>query len=543
MVSSSRHAIVYLLLVLSTVVSVHAQSAADKSATSSISGKVLVGGKGVSGVVVGLLLVETRNRVHSTHFKAVTDEEGNYRITKVRPGTYDVIAAAPAFVASDRRKTVIVGPNEAIENIDITLLRGGVITGKVTDADGNPVIAESVYLALATPGHRLAPAPYQPTIRTDDRGIYRAFGIPAGSYKVFAGKDQTYVPVISSSGAGHPLTYHPNTADAAQGTAIEVGEGTEAINVDITLVRPQRRYSASGRIIDADTSKPMPSLRVGVQVFFQRGHSSSTAAETNKEGEFHVRHLAPGKYAAYVEQRPGSELYAEPFRFEVIDQDVEGLLLKTSIGASASGVVVVEGSDDPNVRANLARGRIVGVVANDNLGPFSPHTTIQPDGSFRITGLPAGRLMPQVQTPDKFKVMRLERDGVVYPRGVDIKQGEHITGLRVVVNHANGVIRGSIVLPEGLVLPPTARFLIRLKRNEDPPFVGYGMPVEADARRQFVVDGLIQGTYEVNLVIVDLPPSQRPRIERTSQTVVITSGAVVEVTLNVQMAKPDPAGP
>lgn len=539
MVSSSRQAIVYLLLVLSTVVSAQSQSAADKSATSSISGKVTVGGKGVSGVVVGLLLVESPHRSHSTHFKAVTDEEGNYRITKVRPATYDVVAAAPAYVATDGRKSVIVGPNEAIENIDITLLRGGVITGKVTDADGNPVIAEPVYLLAATPRRLTGPAT-QLSIRTDDRGVYRAYGIPAGSYKVFAGRDETHFGSISSKG-GHPRTYHPGAADAAQATAVEVSEGTEAINIDITLVRPALRYNVSGRIIDADTSNPMPGLRVGVQVFFQSGRSSITAATTNKQGEFHVANLAPGKYAVYVEQRPGSELHTEPLRFEVINQDIDGLLLKTSIGASASGVVIVEGSDDPKVRANLARGRIVGVVANDNLGPSAPSVNIQPDGSFHITGMPAGRFMPQVNIPDKFKVMRLERDGVVYPRGVDIKPGEHITGLRVVLNHANGVIRGSIVLPEGLVLPPTTRFLIGVRRTEDAPFVGYGSPVEADARRQFVVDGLIAGTYEVNLgIMVDVPLAQRPRIPRTSETVVITSGSVAEVTLTVQMPKPGP---
>ena len=233
MVSSGRQTIVCLLLFLTTVLSAQAQSTVDKTATSTISGKVKVGGKGVWGVVVGLVISDQyRSNPRPTRFRSTTDEEGNYRITKVPPGTYDVIAASPAYVATEGRKSLIVGKNETVENIDITLERGGVITGKVTDADGRPVIEEMVYVSEATTAQRPG---YSRNVRTDDRGIYRAYGVPAGSYKVSAGRDSNTSLSSSRPKGGHQRTYHPSAVDPTAATIIHVSEGSEATDVDITL--------------------------------------------------------------------------------------------------------------------------------------------------------------------------------------------------------------------------------------------------------------------------------------------------------------------
>ena len=259
MVSSCRQTILCILLLLSLAISARSQSTVDKAVTSTISGKVTIGGKGLSGVVVGLVISDQfRSNFRPTRFRSTTDEEGNYRITKVPPGTYEVIVASPTYVATEGRKSLVIGKNETLENIDITLASGGVITGKVTDADGNPVIEETVYVSAATTGYRL---PYFRNIRTDDRGIYRAYGIPAGRYKVSAGKNSA-LPA-----GGRQRTYHPSAIDPAAAFVIDVSEGSEATNVDITFAGSARTYSARGRIIDSDTAQPMPNTRVGLQIF------------------------------------------------------------------------------------------------------------------------------------------------------------------------------------------------------------------------------------------------------------------------------------
>lgn len=356
MVFSGRQTIVCILLLLSLVANAQSQKAVDKAATSTISGKVTVGGKGLSGVVVALAISDQfRSNLRPTRFRSTTDEDGNYRITKVPPGNYEVIPASPVYIPGEFRKSLIVGKNETVENVDITLLRGGVITGKVTDADGNPVIDETVYvLASATTGQRL---PYFRNIRTDDRGIYRAYGVPAGKYTVSAGRDPKSSVGKRPPEGEYQRTYHPSALDLDEATVIEVSEGSEATNVDITFGGSTNTYSARGRIIDSDTDKPIPNARVGVQVVMPNGSTSTmeSVAESNKDGEFKVDNLPPGKYAVYSEPQAGSNRHSDAAKFEITDRDVEGLVVKTFGGASVSGVVVLEGTDDTKVRANYLR--------------------------------------------------------------------------------------------------------------------------------------------------------------------------------------------
>ena len=537
MVSSSRQIFV-LVFLLGAVVCANAQPASDKASTSTISGKVTIGGKGVSGVVVGLATETPSNSLHITGLKAVTDDDGNYRIKNVPPGSYKVMVAAPAHVQSDGFTPVVVGKNEVAENVDVTLVRGGVITGKVIDADGRPVPEEQVFFSVTTVGRAV---PYLRTVRTDDRGVYRAYGLAAGRYTVSAGRDS--ISSFARANDGHGRTYHPSAVNPADATVIQVNEGSEATNVDITLGRELSKYTARGRVIDGETSQPLPNAPIAIQVFFVNGSTSITkAAESTKDGEFKIENLPPGKYAVYLEMPAESDSFAEPVRFEVTDQDVEGLLIRTSKGATVSGTVVLEGTHDPTVTANLPGMRILAAVWKESYRTPSPYVTVKPDRSFRVTGLPAGRLTFNLPiNRDHLRVIRMERAGVVYPGGIEIKERDQVTGLRVVLAQANGKIRGQLRLPDGVELPPAARFLVSIRRIEDPAF--NNSPVQADARGQFLVDGLFPGTYEFNVSVVGVPGNQRPRITRPTQTVVVTNGAIADVTIPLQMPKPDPVGP
>jgi uncharacterized protein (DUF2141 family) len=528
----SRRKIVPLLLFLSAIVSANAQPAADKAPRATISGKVTMGGKGVSGVVVGLAIATPSASTHTTRFRGVTDEDGNYRIKNLPPETYQVLVAALAYVQSER-KSVVVGKNEVVENVDITLNRGGVITGKVTDADGRPVVEEQVFFSATE--SRL---PYFRTILTDDRGVYRAFGLPPGRYTVSAGKDS-----VSSFGGradGPQRMYYPSVLNASDATTIEVNEGSEANNIDITLGRQVSKYTARGRIIDGDTSQPLPNAHIGIQLYFAVGGSVShaAAAESTKDGEFKFENLPPGKYAVYLDSQTDSEWFSEPVRFEVIDQDIDGLLIKTSKGGSISGVVVLEGAA---IKLNLAGHKTSVFLSGQNNQQPMPPANIDQNGGFHVTGLPAAQLMLVLPiNQDHLRIMRIERDGIVYRNGIEIKERDQITGLRVVVSQANGTIRGVLKLPEGVVLPAAARLLINVKSIEDP--ITSSTRVEADARGQFLVQDLVAGTYDFDVAVVGVR-DQRPSIQRPSQTVVVTNGAIADVTITLQLTKTGAGGP
>ena len=535
--SAARQTVVGVLLLLIPIVGVRTQGVVDKASNSTISGKVTVGGKGLQGIIVALTISDQyRSNFRPTRFRSITDQDGNYRITNVPPGTYDVIAASPTYVPTEGRKSLIVNKNETVENIDITLERGGVITGKVTDADGRPVIEEMVYLSATKTTQRIAP--YFRNSRTDDRGIYRAYGVPAGSYTVSAGGGANSFG--GRGEGGHQRTFHPSAIDPTAATVINVSEGSEATNVDIMLGGPARTYTARGRIIDSETAQPMPNTRVGLQVFFQHGMSASgNMAESTKTGEFKLENLAPGKYGVYSEPPADSNWHSEAVQFEVTDRDVEGLVIKTSRGATVSGVVVLEGTDDAKVRAHLVERRIVGEIVDGYIGRSDPSSAINPNGSFRLSGLSAGRLIPHLQPREPFRVIRLEREGIVYPRGFDIKERDQVTGLRVVVGYANAAIRGTIKLPTGLELPAPPRFRVFVRRTDEQVPNSYIAPVEADTRGNFRFDNLIPGTYDIVVnVLISATPGQPQRIPTTKQTVVVTNGAVADVTFTVQIPVP-----
>jgi hypothetical protein len=64
---------------------------------------------------------------------------------------------------------------------------------------------------------------------TDDRGIYRIYGVAPGRYRVSAGvsDDDTY-PSIRTGRVSYRRTYYPDAPDAADAKIVEVTAGGEA---------------------------------------------------------------------------------------------------------------------------------------------------------------------------------------------------------------------------------------------------------------------------------------------------------------------------
>ena len=126
-------------------------------------------------------------------------------------------------------------------------------------------------------------------------------------------------------------------------------------------------------------------------------HSSSgtgggTNVRSNSYGEFTLEKLPTGKYEISIQPPPDSNLKAESISFDLVDQDVSGLVIKATTGASLSGVVVLERTRDRNnigpAPAWLSvywRSEAQGYSYSSN-----GSTPIKPDGTFHVGGLTAG---------------------------------------------------------------------------------------------------------------------------------------------------------
>jgi len=541
-------AVVLTLLSLTTVLC--AQTATKqpvKVPRGSVAGRVTIKDKGAAGVVVSLRLGDMFNFREATYLKATTDPDGYYKITNVGPGTFSVTPSAPAFVMADskdpRAKTVLVGEDEAVDGINFALVRGGVITGRVTDADGRPVIEQQVAIYTADAFDKRLPE--RPIIavsgvNTDDRGVYRVFGLNSGRYKVAAGRsDDSMNLSYGQERSSYRQVFHPDVTDQAKATIVDVTEGSEATNVDITLGRTLQTFNASGIATDGEKGTPVPNVRFTLQrLVGERPEYMNAFAVSNSRGEFVLEGLIPGRYRVYMFPNQPNDARAEELTFDITDQDVTGLNLRVVKGASITGMVFLE-TDDKTAQAKLGdlQLRVFSTVSSGGMSS-SGTSQIGPDGSFRLGGLASGNHnfqlgMPSSPFPPKgFSITRIERDGMV-TRGLDIKEGEQVTGVRVILSYGTATIRGLVKIENG-ALPEGARIFVRMTRPGDP--LSMMRPIVVDNRGRFLVEGVSPGTYDLQANIVGIPTSGSPKNAKREATV--QGSETIDVTITIDLGAP-----
>ncbi len=126
-------------------------------------------------------------------------------------------------------------------------------------------------------------------------------------------------------------------------------------------------------------------------------------------------------------------------------------------------------------------------------------------------------------------ISQIERDGVVQPDGIQIQNGEQVTGLRVIATHSTGTIRGKVKIENRPLQSDWRVFVSLVKLGEQSNW----MPPEVDARGHFIAAGLTSGSYEI-WATVYTPGS--PQTARSSkQLVTVADGVVSEVTITVDL--------
>jgi hypothetical protein len=552
-----RYAFFGLLLLGITASAAFAQST-QKQGTGTITGQIMLGDKGMANVAVVLYPPE-RIPERTAVARATTDYEGHYRLTGVPAGRYNLVVVAPAMVGpsegmfGETGKAVTIAEGEMVEKIDVSLVRGGVITGRITDADGAPVIGERINLSSVDKTQRGRNfSSFNPFMnQTDDRGIYRLYGLSPGRYTVSIGESAENPGFRFGSGERgyYARTFHPNVTDESKATIIEVTEGSEASNVDITLGRKSQTFAATGRVVD-DNGKPVPNVRIGHGAVMKdqgRMGAIGLGTVTDDSGRFRLDGMIPGRYAAFVWSDVDTGGYSDPVMFEIAEGDVSGLELKLRRGASISGVAVVEGTTDRSVLANLSHLRLSARPSQPSeaiTAPIYAGTTINPDGSFRITGLRPGksRLYLSSYPPiPGFTLARVEREGSAL-REIDVASGAQVMGLRVVIEYGTGSVRGMVKLENG-TLPEDLRMNV-IARRADTTNGPYERGSQVDARGRYLIEGLATGEYEVSLYVYLVTTGSRPRgFPSIKQNITVTSGIASEVNLTFDLNTIKEGGP
>jgi hypothetical protein len=182
---------------------------------------------------------------------------------------------------------------------------------------------------------------------------------------------------------------------------------------------------------------------------------------------------------------------------------------------------------------------------SDNLMSSTMTSPINSDGGFRITGIRPGKvsLFSYMQRggPAALRILRIERNGMELRDGVDVRSGEDINGLRLVLGAGSSVLRGDVKI-EGGSLEGVNLYVMYRPANGDPHRF---YRAELDARRHFVIKDLTPADYELVIGPMSVEISGERgsrtmnRMPTVRQTVTVRAGTDSEVTL-VMTLKPEP---
>jgi protocatechuate 3,4-dioxygenase beta subunit len=491
------------------------QTNSEKQRTATVSGRVILNGKPLSGVMVEFLPERRPGQAGRVEpLQAVADEQGSYHITGIPEGSYRVKILPNEFLIvvglpfPVRQKLINVAEGEKVEQFDLVLKRAGVITGRVSGARGRPIAGQEIKLARISDNGERQLSSYNSTrvTMTDEQGVYRIFPLPEGRYLISAGMTPSMgIGTQAQQDVYYPHTYHPGVSDPSRARVVEVSEGAETAGVDILIAEAMKTYELKGRVVNAETGNPVG----GIQISYT-GHGkdggvfwppSRQETRSNAEGEFQFQGLLPGKYNVYPIIGRASGYFGDPAICEITDGAVDGVEIKLGTGGSVSGTVIIEGANDPlslTARAKPLQIRINSPVKTpQGVAYKGAAARVNADGSFRLAPVRPGKArFYTYPSDDGFWLKRVELDGTIIPDGLEIGPGENLSNVRVIVGYGSLKLRGEVKVIGG-DLPPHIQFSVSIHRvNES----GAGfMQSMSDERGRFVFSNLIPGEYEVRI--------------------------------------------
>ena len=508
----------------------------DEPKTGSISGRVVSdSGQPLAGATVsvrgaGLL---TMGRTTTSNI------EGNFQVNGLDNALYYVSANSPAYVSpppdiDSPPPTYRVG-----DNVKLELIRGGVITGTVTNSQGEPVVSVRVRAFLV---RNAAGQPTKGAVlsfgerATDDRGIYRMFGLAPGTYLVQAGGAGNNQTSMNATDFDAPTFAPSSTRDTA--SEIQVRSGEEA-TVDIRY-RGEQGHTISGSVKTQGTSGASISLRqVGDGVMPTSGSYQPPGARG-----FTISGLADGDYELTAQEVIATTpttfpdiAVADPLRVTVKGADITGLELIPKPLASIAGRITLEPSklqDCQNKRQPLFSETMITLVQNQKnpevdalalMRLFVGSSAPDKDGAFVMRNVRQGQYSFSPRFFARYWYLKsMTLPSTAPPAGsaksapvptikdaarnwTAVKSGDRIMGVTITLSEGAASLRGQVSRSEDAKLEAGLRFyLVPSERDKaDDPLRYFTSEIGGDGT--FSVTNLPPGKY---LTLAQQPQADTP---------------------------------
>jgi hypothetical protein len=498
-----------------------------------ITGRVVsASGESLSGATVYLSTLGVAAQPRS----AMVDAGGNFKLDGLEAGSYSLWASVPGFVSdnsvspSDQRHYYHPGDSPTL-----TLTKGGVITGTVTNSTNTPVISTSVraFRVRDANGQPVQVVSQLGERLTDDRGVYRLYGLAPGSYVISAGGPGRSFGFSASQYENDAPTYAPSST---RDTAVEIFvRGGEEITADIQY-RGEPGHSISGTVAGfPQTASMMPSNAVvTLTEVHSRAAITSASANAFSGYGFALYGVADGEYELAAQRyapASGEASASEPHRVKVQGADLTGINLNLVPLASIAGRLILESSPPADcVKRRLTANQETVITARRFLPDPKPPTRPAaktpaatpevpinlanqiadaiPDakGDFNLRNLRSGAFRIDPQLPEAGWYLRSisigpapttmrASDPNVTRDGITLKSGERVAGLTVTITEGAAGLRGRISVPEGQRVPTGLRvYLVPAERdNAENVLRFFEASTESDAT--FAVGNIAPGRY------------------------------------------------
>jgi hypothetical protein len=411
----------------------------------------------------------------------LTDASGQFSFKDQAPGIYGVRAALDGYfgppingVASTTvTKSVTVEAQKPVPSTNIFMFKGGAITGRVRDPEGQPVSGMNVSAMRLSYSNGRPQWTAAVSKTTNERGEFRIFWVSPGEY---------YVAVTPPGANSRPgaqdswvRTFFPGVADPAAAGVLAVMDGAEIPGIDFSIqtAASTPTFKIRGRAINP---LALPNATTGVvdrnvNTFILSPREPGTLGSVNPptvqnsvppaarpNGEFEIRNVRPGSYDLFAYSMAPAPVPAAgtpsgpPFRryyidrawVDIQDSDVEGIMLQIQKGTEISGKVVLQGNPPlpmDKIRISLrsldampdAFAIIVGSIPVASSGDFSAPDIPPAQYGIQISGL-----------PDTAYVADVQQGGIsVFNTGFTTGKQPAIP-LEIVVNGNGGIIEGNV---------------------------------------------------------------------------------------------------
>jgi 5-hydroxyisourate hydrolase-like protein (transthyretin family) len=501
-----------------------ARSQADPPAPAArISGRVVdaVTGRPMKMVTVRLIS-EAGGRADQT------DEAGVFDFTGLSAGRYDVRVQKAGYVslAYGQRRPLLPGTplqvdaGQHIKGIEFRMPRGGVVSGTVSDELGEPMPGITVRLLRYQYRQGVRTLAEAGTGRTDDRGIYRIWGLDPGEYFVsavapnFNGRGSIAAPagrggrgVPAGRGlpagassppsddveVGYAPTYYPGVPSAFEATPVTLGLGAELLDISFNVLLV-RTAAVSGRVTNTDGT-PVTAGNVNLAIEGQAGRGGpgvNLGGRIRWDGVFSIPNVPPGRYV--IRARGTDDTFPQygVSPITVVGQDLSDVVVVVSPGATLTGMLTFQGNQAP---PDFTQVRITAQPTEPTFGA-TVNTRVEKDGRFTLVGIPLGPIWIRAQAPRGWALKSVVVDGhETIDTPLDMRTGQRLSGASLIFTDRQTELNGTLTDVQGRPLTEYTVLAFPIDSTLWRPQARQIMTARPDQNGRFQIRGLPPGDY------------------------------------------------